>query len=108
MFQGSLYPLKQARLTLKSLPRAGGADYDTWAFNGQHRTGLPLEPGVNYPPGVVEKVCDESCKEKLAGMEMLRGDALEALKGYFNFTGERLWSSVVFYPSIDDMCKGCK
>lgn len=87
---------------------AGGADYDTWAFNGQHRTGLPLEPEVNYPPNVVEKVCDESCKSHVSGMEMLNGDALEALKGYYNLTGERLWSSVVFYPSIDDMCKGCK
>lgn len=87
---------------------AGGADYDSWSFNGQHRTGLPLEPEVNYAPDVVEQVCEQSCKENLGGMEMLKGDAVDVLKGYYNFTGERLWSSVVFYPSIPDMCDSCK
>ena len=87
---------------------AGGADYDSWSFNGQYRTGLPLEPNTNYSPDVVEDVCEQSCKEKVGGMEMLKGDAVEVLKGYYNFTGERLWSSVVFYPSLPDMCDGCK
>lgn len=87
---------------------AGGADYDSWSFNGQHRTGLPLEPQVNYPPNVVENVCEESCKEHVTDMELLKGDALELLKGYYKLVGERLCSSVVFYPSIDDMCKECK
>lgn len=87
---------------------AGGADYDSWAFNGQHRTGLPLEPEVNYAPSVVEKVCEQSCMERVGGMEILKGDALEVLEGYYKLVGERLWSSVVFYPSLPDMCKGCK
>ena len=87
---------------------AGGADYDTWAFNGQHRTGLPLEPELNYSPQVVEEVCEESCNEHAGGMGMLKEDALEALKGHYNLVGERLWSSIVFYPSIPDMCKDCK
>ena len=87
---------------------AGGPDYDSWWFNGQHRTGLPLEPEVNYPPDLVEKVCEESCKEKVGGMEMLKGDALELLEGYYNLVGERLFSSIVFYPALDDMCEGCK
>ena len=87
---------------------AGGPDYDSWWFNSQHRTGLPLEPEVNYPQNIVEKVCEESCKEKAGGMEMLKGDALEVLDGYYNLVGERLFSSIVFYPSLDDMCEGCK
>ena len=87
---------------------AGGADYDSWSFNGQHRTGLPLQPQVNYPPSVVEDVCEESCKEHVAGMEMLNEDAMELLEGYYKLVGETLGSSVVFYPSIDDMCTGCK
>lgn len=87
---------------------AGGADYDTWAFGRQHRTGLPLEPEVNYSPEVVEEVCEESCKEHVGGMKMLKGDALEVLEGYYNLVGERLRSSVVFYPSIPDMCEDCK
>lgn len=87
---------------------AGGADYDSWSLNGQSRTGLPLEPEVNYSADVVEQVCEQACKEKLGGMEMLKGDTIEVLKEYYNYTGERLWSSVVFYPSIPDMCDGCK
>ncbi|KAL9137170.1 MAG: hypothetical protein Q9175_001627 [Cornicularia normoerica] len=87
---------------------AGRADYDTWAFNGQHRTGLPLEPEVNYPRNVVEEVCEESCNEHVEGMEMLKEDALEILEGYYNLVGESLESSVVFYPSLPDMCKGCR
>lgn len=87
---------------------AGGSDYDTWAFNGQHRTGLPLEPEVNYAFSVVEDVCEASCKKRVGGMEFLKGDAMEVLKGNYTLVGERLWSSVVFYPSIPDMCKGCK
>lgn len=87
---------------------AGRADYDTWAFNGQHRTGLPLEPEVNYPRNVVEEMCEESCNEHVEGMEMLKEDALEILGGYYNLVGESLESSVVFYPSLPDMCKGCR
>lgn len=87
---------------------AGGADHDIWGFGGQHRRGLPTEPVVDYPFGVVEEVCEESCKEYVGGTGMLKEDALEALGGYRNLGGERLRSSIVFYPSIPDMCKDCK
>ena len=87
---------------------AGGADYDSWAFNSQHRTGLPLKPQFNYSKDVVEEVCERSCNENNGGMEMLKGDAFDVLSPYYELGGERLDSSIVFYPSIDDMCKGCK
>lgn len=57
---------------------------------------------------MVEEVCEASCKEQVGGMEMLKGDALEVLAPYYKLVGERLDSSVVFYPSIPDMCEGCK
>ena len=82
--------------------------YDTYSFNGQHRTGLPTVPVVNYTSEVVERVCEESCKEHVSGMEMLKADALKVLEGYYNLVGRTLKSSVVFYPSIPDMCKDCK
>ena len=87
---------------------AGGADHDSWAFGPQYRTGLPLEPEVNYPKDVVEDVCEQSCNEDDGGMEMLKGDAFDVLSGYYDLVGERLESSIVFYPSLPDMCKGCK
>ena len=87
---------------------AGGPARDSWAFRGQHRVGLPLKPEVNYPPNVVETVCEASCEEHVGGMEMLKGGALEVLEGYYQLVGESLRGSVVFYPSIADMCEGCK
>lgn len=87
---------------------AGGANYDSWAFGSQHRTGLPLEPQVNYSNDVVEEVCERSCNEHNGGMEMLKGDAFDVLSPYYEVVGERLDSSVVFYPLLDDMCKDCK
>ena len=87
---------------------AGGADLDSYSFNGQHRTGLPSNPVVNYTTEVVERVCEESCKEHVGGMEMLKADALELLEGYYDLVGQTLKSSVVFYPSIPDMCKDCQ
>ena len=87
---------------------AGGADYDSWAFGSQYRTGLPLKPQVNYSKDVVEEVCERSCNEHNGGMEMLKGDAFDVLSPYYELVGERLESSIVFYPSLDDMCKGCK
>ena len=87
---------------------AGGAEFDSYSFNGQHRTGLPSEPVVNYTAEAVERVCEESCKEHVHGMEMLKADALEVLEGYYDLVGQTLKSSVVFYPSIPDMCDGCK
>ena len=87
---------------------AGGPEFDSYSFNGQHRTGLPSAPVVNYTTEVVERVCEESCKEHVEGMEMLKADTLEVLEGYYNLVGQTLKSSVVFYPSIPDMCKDCK
>ena len=87
---------------------AGGAAYDSYSFNGQQRTGLPRTPVVNYTKEVVERVCEASCGEYVEGMEMLKGDALEVLEGYYDLVGQTLRSSVVFYPSIPDMCDGCK
>lgn len=87
---------------------AGGPDYDSWSFNRQYRTGLPMEPEVNYSPDVVEEVCEESCEKYVGGMEMLKAEALDVLDGYYNLTGERLSSSVVFYSSLPDMCDDCK
>ncbi len=86
----------------------GSPDKDSYSFNGQHRTGLPVKPQVVYSSEVVEKVCEESCKEHVEGMEMLKDDALEVLEGYYNLVGVSLNSTVVFYPSIPDMCKDCK
>ena len=63
---------------------------------------------MNYPPEVVEAVCEESCQKHVGGMEMLKGETLKLLEGYYESVGERLWSSVVFYPSLADMCDGCK
>lgn len=87
---------------------AGGAGYDSWSFGGQHRTGLPTEPVVEYPPEVVQEMCEESCKEHNGGMEMLKAEALDVLEGYYKLVGETLRSSIEFYPSIPDMCEGCK
>lgn len=87
---------------------AGGPESDSWSFNGQHRTGLPTEPVVDYSPERVAEVCEESCKEHVGGMEMLKADAWEVLQGYYNLVGQSLNSSVVFYPSIPDMCDGCE
>lgn len=63
---------------------------------------------MNYPPDVVEDVCEESCEKNVGGMELLKEDALDVLDGYYNLTGETLTSSVVFYSSLPDMCDGCK
>ena len=58
---------------------AGWPDHDSWSLNGQHRTMQLLASDFKYPPNVVEQVCEESCKEKVGGLEMLKGDALEVL-----------------------------
>lgn len=87
---------------------AGGADLDSWAFGPQYRTGLPMTPQFNYSKAMVEEVCERSCNEHNGGMEMLKGDAYDILSGYYEVVGERLDSSVVFYPSLPDMCQGCK
>ena len=87
---------------------AGGAAFDSYTFNGQLRKGLPSEPAVNYTAEVVERVCEESCKEHVDGMKMLKADELEVLEGYYDLVGQTLKSSVVFYPSIPDMCNDCK
>ena len=63
---------------------------------------------MDYPSRVVEEVCEEACKEHVGGMEMLKADALEVLEGYYDLVGKTLKSSVVFYPSIPDMCEGCE
>ena len=87
---------------------AGGPGVDSYSFNGQHRVGLPKHPAIHYPEDVVERVCEESCREHVEGMGMLKADALEVLEGYYDLVGVNLESSVVFYPSIPDMCDGCK
>lgn len=87
---------------------AGGPEYDSWSFNGQLRTGLPTELVVEYSPEMVAEVCEESCKEHVSGMEMLKANASEVLEGYYNLVGQSLNSSVVFYPSIPDICEGCE
>lgn len=87
---------------------AGGPDSDSWALGKQHRTGLPDEPALHYSEEVVANVCEKACKEKVGGMEMLKEDAWEVLEGYYNLVGKTLNSSVVFYPSLPDMCEDCK
>ena len=67
-----------------------------------------MKPVVTYPSETVETVCEESCKEHVGGMEMLKADAWEVLEGYYNLVGQTLNSSVVFYPSIPDMCEDCE
>lgn len=86
----------------------GAPGYDSWSFNGQHRTGLPTEPVVEYSFEEVGEVCEEACKEHVGGMEMLKADAWKVLEGYYDLVGQSLNSSVVFYPSIPDMCDGCE
>ena len=85
----------------------GGPEHDSWSFNGQHRTGLPDVPVKIYSEEVVAEACEAACMG-FNGMEMMKGDALEVLGGYYDLVGVKLESSVVFYPSLPDMCEGCK
>ena len=87
---------------------AGRPRNDSWSLNGQHRRMPLLASDFIYPPNVVEQVCEESCKEKVGGMEMLKGDALEVLEGYYKLNEEALLSSIVFFPSLQNICDGCE
>ena len=84
-----------------------GPEHDSWSFGPQHRTGLPDKPVVVYEKDVVAEVCEGLCKE-WNNMTMLKEDALDVLEGYYDLVDVSLESSIVFYPSLPDMCDGCK
>ncbi len=78
------------------------ASNDTWSLNGQdgkHRTLPPLALDHKYLANVVEQVCEESCKEKVGGLKMLKEDALGVLEDYYELNGKRLLSSIEFLSS---------
>lgn len=85
--------------------------WDFFFYNKQKR-GIP-KYARKEPKERVEEICGNLCRDKLGGLNMLKGMALVnahqrvPASDLYNWNDDE-WSHVAFYPEVDDMCPGCK
>ncbi len=73
---------------------------DRYRFNKARRQ-VPEVPTVQEEGRVVEGVCEEKCRAKVGGMEMLKGEALAKTTGARAEDSVGKWSHISRYLELD-------